>query len=488
MAAEVSFIKLRNTGSGAVEAHLDALEGSAYKRVADYTSDFSPADANNGAWQLFGSQNGAPMLGFIKLQNAGGTVEVHWDVLQGGAYKRVADYTSDFRPADAGNGVWQLLWSPDGTPILGFIKLRNVGSGTVEVHWDALKAGSYKRVADYTSDFSPADAGNGVWQLLWSPDGTPMLGFIKLRNTNSGRVEVHWDALKAGSYKRIADYTSDFSPADANNGAWQLFGSQNGAPMLGFIKLQNTGGTIEMHWDALSGGSYKRAGDYTSDFSPADASNGAWQFVILAPTVVSVRLGASSRTGITLIGVVDPQGSATTYHFDYGTTTNYGLSAPVPDGLAGSAGQVTVSQAITGLQPGTPYHARLVAENVGGISFGNDAVFSTAAATYTPHGYSSIVVYNGLDSGGSMALWAWDLTVGGPWQNVGSTPYQNSNGSQGYVKFVPSADTHSYQLWVIDLTLYPDNDPYNNSWVWELPAFKCDPRGPAYPNQTAQGE
>jgi hypothetical protein len=42
------------------------------------------------------------------------------------------------------------------------------------------------------------------------------------------------------------------------------------APNASFIKLRNTGGTVEVHWDALSDASYKRVADYTSDFSPAD--------------------------------------------------------------------------------------------------------------------------------------------------------------------------------------------------------------------------
>jgi len=57
-----------------------------------------------------------------------------------------------------------------------------------------------------------------------------------------------------------------------------LTGSTNGAPELGFIKARNDGSsTVEVHWDTLQGGSYKRAGDFTSDFSPADAENGTWQ-------------------------------------------------------------------------------------------------------------------------------------------------------------------------------------------------------------------
>ena len=190
-------------------------------------------------------------------------------------YKRVGDFASDFSPADAGNGTWQLFGSANGAPELGFIKTKNT-SGTVEVHWDTLQGSSYKRVGDSASDFSPADAGNGTWQLFGSANGAPELGFIKTKNT-SGTVEVHWDTLQGSSYKRVGDFASDFSPADAGNGTWQLFGSANGAPELGFIKTKNTSGTVEVHWDTLQGSSYKRAGDSTSAFSPADAGNGFWQ-------------------------------------------------------------------------------------------------------------------------------------------------------------------------------------------------------------------
>jgi hypothetical protein len=274
---DLGFVKTTNT-PGTVEAHWDTVRDGAFKRAGDATSDFSPADAPNGTWQLFGSANGAPELGFIKLRNTGtGSVEVHVDTLQGGSYKRVGDYQSDFSPADAPNGTWQLFGSANGAPELGFIKLRNTGTGSVEVHVDTLQGGSYKRVGDYQSDFSPADAPNGTWQLFGSANGAPELGFIKLRNT-SGTVEVHLDTLQGGTYRRVGDYVSDFSPADADNGAWNLFGSDGGAPRLGFVKLQSTGsGKVEGHADALQGSAYKRTADYVSDFSPGDAGNGDWQ-------------------------------------------------------------------------------------------------------------------------------------------------------------------------------------------------------------------
>ena len=275
---DLAFVKTTNT-PGTVEAHWDTVREGSFKRAGDATSDFSPADASNGTWQLFGSANGAPELGFIKTKSTGtSSIEVHVDTLQGGTYKRVGDYGSDFSPADASNGTWQLFGSANGAPELGFIKTKSTGTSSIEVHVDTLQGGTYKRVGDYGSDFSPADASNGTWQLFGSANGAPELGFIKTKSTGTSSIEVHVDTLQGGTYKRVGDYGSDFSSADADNGSWNLFGSSNGAPRLGFVKLRNTGsGEVEGHADALEGSAFKRTADYASDFSLADAGNGEWQ-------------------------------------------------------------------------------------------------------------------------------------------------------------------------------------------------------------------
>jgi hypothetical protein len=82
--------------------------------------------------------------------------------------------------------------------------------------------------------------------------------------------------------------------------------------------------------------------------------------------------------GFNLSGTVNPEGTATTYHFEYGTTTAYGTSVPVPDGSAGSgAADVSVSQDITGLLPNTTYHFRLSAHNSGPAVTTVDQTFTT---------------------------------------------------------------------------------------------------------------
>jgi hypothetical protein len=115
-------------------------------------------------------------------------------------------------------------------------------------------------------------------------------------------IEVHWDTLSGSTFKRAGDFTSDFSPVDDANGAFMLFGSANGAPELGFVKLRNTAGTVEGHWDSLVGTTFKRAGDAASDFSLADAGNGVWQFVATsgAPELGFVKLRAPAAKPVVL--------------------------------------------------------------------------------------------------------------------------------------------------------------------------------------------
>ena len=97
----------------------------------------------------------------------------------------------------------------------------------------------------------------------------------------------------------------------------------------------------------------------------------------LPPTVTSQPATAITTTTAFANGTVDPRGAATTYHFEYGTTTAYGLSTASTDAGAGH-GQVAASAQLIGLDPGTTYHFRLIATNAGGTAVGEDVEFTTA--------------------------------------------------------------------------------------------------------------
>ena len=85
-----------------------------------------------------------------------------------------------------------------------------------------------------------------------------------------------------------------------------------------------------------------------------------------------------------LHGTVTPNAPATTYHFEYGTTTAYGSSTQETALPAGADG-VAVSVAVGGLAPATSYHVRLVATNVDGTNAtGEDRTFTTSGRRTRP--------------------------------------------------------------------------------------------------------
>jgi hypothetical protein len=92
-------------------------------------------------------------------------------------------------------------------------------------------------------------------------------------------------------------------------------------------------------------------------------------------------VSAITPTGATLNGTIDPRGSTTSYHFDYGLDTSYG-SVSTPNGsIAAGQGNQGASSPVTGLQPGTTYHFRVVADNgTGGPQTGADQTFVTGPA------------------------------------------------------------------------------------------------------------
>ena len=100
------------------------------------------------------------------------------------------------------------------------------------------------------------------------------------------------------------------------------------------------------------------------------------------PLVLTRSAGAVSGSAATLEGSVNPQGEESTYQFEYGTTTSYGTSVPLPAGtLAAGTVEEPVAQALGGLQANTTYHYRVLATSAAGTSYGQDSSFRTAAPT-----------------------------------------------------------------------------------------------------------
>jgi FG-GAP-like repeat len=114
---------------------------------------------------------------------------------------------------------------------------------------------------------------------------------------------------------------------------------------------------------------------------------------VQAPTVVTGAASNLSARAATLNATVDPNGIRTTYRFEYGETTDYGASAPVPDGSAGSGtGSIAVSQPVGGLLPGRTYHYRVVATSRVGTTRGSDQTFVTPRPSFTGDGKADLAI------------------------------------------------------------------------------------------------
>jgi hypothetical protein len=95
-----------------------------------------------------------------------------------------------------------------------------------------------------------------------------------------------------------------------------------------------------------------------------------------AARIDGVTISNVTGSGATLSARIDPLGTDTSYHFEYGTSTAYGASVPVPDADIGAGTEdVVVQQQVTGLQANTTYHVRVVASSALGVERSGDQTF-----------------------------------------------------------------------------------------------------------------
>jgi hypothetical protein len=123
----------------------------------------------------------------------------------------------------------------------------------------------------------------------------------------------------------------------------------------------------------------------------------------LPPTATTAAASEVKGQKATFNGSVDPESQATTYQFEYGTTTSYGTLIPIPATSAGSGTAPTsVSQAVTGLTSNTTYHYRIVATNPTGPTYGEDQSFTTLKLATVSTGAAAAVKNNGATLNGSV--------------------------------------------------------------------------------------
>jgi streptogramin lyase len=197
-------------------------------------------------------------------------------------------------------------------------------------------------------------------------------------------TEINKRCQAVASFKVSAEAKSRFFGMDKAGNIWV----SHGGTVEGFYP--------EGEYFAAFGASGSGPGQFKNARSIASGPNGALWVVDAendriqkwtegAPARVQTGRAASlGRTEAKLTGWVNPEGEATTYQFEYGTSTSFGQKVPTSGVSVGSGTTaVAVSQALSGLPGGTTYYYRVVATTGKGTINGETRHFTTYAPVKT---------------------------------------------------------------------------------------------------------
>ncbi len=107
------------------------------------------------------------------------------------------------------------------------------------------------------------------------------------------------------------------------------------------------------------------------------------EFKTLGPPVITAdRTAGATDTQLDLAALVNPEGFAATYHFEYGATTEYGQNTPETP-IGSDRDDHAAANTLEGLSPGQTYHWRIVATNSSGTTAGKDHA-ATTYRTFVP--------------------------------------------------------------------------------------------------------
>lgn len=132
----------------------------------------------------------------------------------------------------------------------------------------------------------------------------------------------------------------------------------------------------------------------------------AAQAAVTRPTVTTKAASNIAQSTAQLNGSVNPNGAATTYFFQIGTTSLYGANSP-ETAVGNGTKVVNVSAPVDSLAPATKYHFRIIARNAKGLVKGADRTFTTKRqplglvlnATANPIPFNSSTALTGQLSG-----------------------------------------------------------------------------------------
>lgn len=201
---DLCFINTKKTPGGTIELRRSYGAGG-YKDGRRYTTTLSPADADNGFFQVVDTD-----LWFIKTKNTGsGKVELHQRTAQSG-YRTGLSTVIDLLPNIAAQGWLQMTRSG-----LWYIRTKGWTNPLIAVQ-QFTAASNYHTGHSANTNIPDNEADNGVFQMVGDD-----LWFIKTKNTRSGFIEIRQRTAASG-YQSGIDQVIDWRPGEVANGRLQI--------------------------------------------------------------------------------------------------------------------------------------------------------------------------------------------------------------------------------------------------------------------------
>jgi hypothetical protein len=176
-----------------------------------------------------------------------------------------------------------------------------------------------------------------------------------------------------------------------------------------------------------------------------------------------------TRTTAKLNGSFEGTNETTTYYFQYGLTSEYGYrspTAPNETNAGKTTGPTPMSANISGLQPETTYHFRVVGKNPIGVSPGKDMTFTTPEAVegVTTEGTSGVtrttaVLHGSFNGNGESHSFYFEYGPTTAYGHVAGGPAGNAKGTidveeeiRGLAVQLPSSKPYHYRLVAVNST------------------------------------
>ena len=149
--------------------------------------------------------------------------------------------------------------------------------------------------------------------------------------------------------------------------------------------------------------------------------------------VIGLSTAASTNiasTSVQLNGSFIGNGEDTHYYFEWGPSASYGNKVPVPssdDGAPNGPSPTQLSYVLSGLNPASTYHYRVVATNSGGTSYGEDEIVSTplsaplASESVSNVSSDSALLNAQINPGGNETTYRFEYATEAEFQSAGMT-------------------------------------------------------------------